>query len=75
MKFTLAFVLTLVAAASAASVDVGLVQRQDNCASKGDFCCATKTDHWKPTVVVLETADAALAQLARVLTRLLAASV
>ncbi|KAK1851229.1 hypothetical protein CCHR01_06164 [Colletotrichum chrysophilum] len=38
MKFTLAFVLTLVAAASAASVDVGLVQRQDNCASKGANC-------------------------------------
>lgn len=35
MKFTLTTLLTIVAAVSAASVDVGLIARQDNCASKG----------------------------------------
>ncbi|KAG7050935.1 hypothetical protein JMJ77_0001565 [Colletotrichum scovillei] len=35
MKFTLATLLTIVAAVSAASVDIGLIARQDNCASKG----------------------------------------
>ncbi|KAF4783016.1 hypothetical protein HER10_EVM0005331 [Colletotrichum scovillei] len=38
MKFTLATLLTIVAAVSAASVDIGLIARQDNCASKGANC-------------------------------------
>ncbi|WQF81157.1 hypothetical protein CDEST_06171 [Colletotrichum destructivum] len=39
MKLTLAFLLTVVAAtASAASVDVGLVNRQQSCLNKGTSC-------------------------------------
>ncbi|KAL2884431.1 hypothetical protein SGCOL_000378 [Colletotrichum sp. CLE4] len=43
MKFTLATLLTLVAAVSAASVDIGLITRQDNCASKGGKSSAPLT--------------------------------